>query len=134
MAGAVRGWGGEGKDTAGRLFLVLRAHRVSSCFQAVWLAGFARFALRAPLCANVTRTRPWWEGEEPLWKDVWRKDLNVGATWESRSGRLFWRNSPKQRENDKIRKSVREGGGEVMAPGSDSEAMPARIEGGTGAR
>lgn len=113
---------------------MLRAHRVSSRFQAVSLAGFVPFALRAPLCANVTRTRSWREGEEPLWKDVWRKDLNVRATWASRSGRSFWRNSPKQHENDKIRKSIREGGGEVMAPGSDSAAMPARIEGGTGVR
>lgn len=85
VGGELKGRTGLAQGTAARLFLALHAHRVSSCFQAVLLARFVWFALPAPLPCKCHKDETV-VGEQPLWKDVWRRDLNVRATRESRSG------------------------------------------------
>lgn len=62
VQGGVRGRTGFAPHAAARLFLVLRAQRVSSCFQDTLFARFVWFAPPPPLpFINVTRTRSSWE-------------------------------------------------------------------------
>jgi len=95
---------GLARRAAARLFLVLRAHRVSSCFQALLLARFVWFALLPPLCkCQQDETAV---GEQARWKDVRRRGLKGHSVQRDSSRKETLQSSMKK----KIRRSVKEQG------------------------
>lgn len=117
--GGVRGRTGFVLRTAARLFLVLRAHRVSSCFRVILFARFGWFVLPLPPSSPYQCHK----NEIVLgeWKHVWRGDLRATRADQGQAGHPVQSNSRAIAALQSSVKTIKSGSIKEQGTGSGAE-------------